>query len=100
MAGVTQESKSRRPLERLHAAAGPTPIRNSIKRKKGIVTALKNGAPIVCFTPVIASDMTGNMTPQRTEKQMLRKTRLLKRKNASRDSKLSSERSDRKRALR
>tara|TARA_B110000438_G_scaffold34794_1_gene34585 strand:- start:23 stop:403 length:381 start_codon:yes stop_codon:yes gene_type:complete len=46
---------------------------------------LKKGAPTVIFSPFTASDKTGNIVPQKTEKQINPKTILLNRKPLSRD---------------
>ena len=56
----------------------------------GTLTRLKNGASTVIFSPVTASEMTGNSVPQRTAKQLASRIRLLNRKLDSRETTLSS----------
>ena len=46
---------------------------------------MKKGAPTVIFSPFTASDKTGNIVPQKTEKQINPKTILLNRNPLSRD---------------
>tara|TARA_Y100000031_G_scaffold68927_1_gene76686 strand:+ start:258 stop:638 length:381 start_codon:yes stop_codon:yes gene_type:complete len=46
---------------------------------------LKKGAPTVIFSPFTASDKTGNIVPQKTEKQINPNTILLNRNPLSRD---------------
>ena len=56
----------------------------------GMFTRLKNGASTLIFSPVTASEITGNSVPQSTAKQLASRIRLLNRKLDSRESTLSS----------
>jgi hypothetical protein len=75
---------------RRHAIKGPTPVSSSRNSPMGTFTRLKNGASTLIFSPVTASEITGNRVPQRTAKQLASRIRLLKRKLDSRERTLSS----------
>src|SRR5262245_25808292 len=68
-----------------HASNGPTPVRNIRKIAMGTFTLLKNGGPTVIFTPLTASEITGNIVPQNTAKHAASRIRLLNMKLLSRD---------------
>src|SRR5436853_6249211 len=70
---------------RRHASSGPTPVRNMRKMAIGTFTLLKNGGPTVIFEPVTASEMIGNIVPQKTAKQAASRIRLLNMKLLSRE---------------
>ncbi len=65
------------------------PVRASSSRPSGTLTLLKNGGPTEILVPRTASDRIGKRVPHRTEKAMPTKSRLLKRKAASRLTMLS-----------
>src|SRR6516162_4491816 len=67
------------------ASRGPTPVRNIRKMAMGTLTLLKNGALTVIFLPVTASEITGNIVPQKTAKHAASRIRLLNMKLLSRD---------------
>ena len=69
---------------------GQTPVIKSKAKPIGTFTWLKKGGPIVIFTPLTASDITGNMVPQKTEKAAPTRMRLLNRKVLSRERRESS----------
>ena len=56
----------------------------------GTFTLLKNGASTEIFSPVTASEITGNSVPQSTAKQLASRIRLLNMKLDSRERTLSS----------
>src|ERR1051326_7101155 len=68
-----------------HASSGPTPVKNIRKIAIGTLTLLKNGALTVIFTPLTASEITGNIVPQNTAKHDASRIRLLNMKLLSRD---------------
>ena len=68
-----------------HASNGPTPVKNMRKIAIGTFTLLKNGGPTVIFTPLMASEITGNIVPQNTAKHAASRIRLLNRKLLSRE---------------
>ena len=51
----------------------------------GTFTLLKNGGPTVILDPVAASEIIGNIVPQKTAKQAASKIRLLNMKLLSRE---------------
>src|SRR3989449_7058547 len=69
---------------RRHAMSGPMPVSASNASPSGMLTWLKNGGPTVIFVPETSSDRIGNSVPHSTEKAIPMKSRLLKRKLASR----------------
>src|SRR5262249_31185085 len=73
-----------------HAISGPTPVSNNRNKPIGTLTRLKNGASTLIFSPVTASEITGNRVPHSTAKQLASRIRLLNRKLDSRESTLSS----------
>ena len=75
---------------RRQAISGPTPVRKSRNRPIGMLTRLKYGPSTEIFSPVTASEITGNSVPHRIEKQLASRMRLLNRKLDSRDNTLSS----------
>src|SRR3954453_5774107 len=79
---------------RRQAISGPTPVRNRRNSPIGTLILLKNGASTEIFSPVTASEITGNRVPQSTEKQLATRTRLLNMKLDSRERTLSSCASD------
>lgn len=64
---------------------GPTPVRNNKTNPMGAFTLLKNGAPTVIFSPRMASDRTGKIVPQNTEKHITTNITLFRRKPLSRE---------------
>src|SRR5580692_8185186 len=74
---------------RRHAISGPTPVSSSRNSPMGMFTRLKNGASTLIFSPVTASEITGNKVPHRIAKQLASRIRLLNRKLDSRESTLS-----------
>src|SRR5690349_9452855 len=74
---------------RRHAIRGPTPVRSSRNIAMGMFTRLKNGLSTLIFSPMTASVITGNSVPQRIEKQLASRIRLLNMKLDSRESTLS-----------
>src|SRR5204863_7677007 len=68
-----------------HASNGPTAVRNIRKIAIGTFTLLKKGALTVIFTPLTASEITGNIVPQKTAKQAASRIRLLNMKLLSRE---------------
>ena len=74
---------------RRHAISGPTPVSSIRNKPMGMFTRLKNGASTLIFSPVTASEITGNSVPHRIAKQLASRIRLLNRKLDSRDSTLS-----------
>ena len=71
------------------AISGPTPVRNIRNKPIGILMRLKNGASTLIFSPVTASEITGNSVPHSTAKQLASRIRLLNRKLDSRETTLS-----------
>src|SRR5262249_52391321 len=67
------------------ASSGPTPVRKIRKIAMRTFTLLKNGGPTVIFEPVTASEMIGNIVPQKTAKQAASRIRLLNMKLLSRE---------------
>src|SRR5271170_4987269 len=76
------------------AISGPTPVRNSSPNAIGMLMRLKNGASTLIFSPVTASEITGNNVPHSTAKQLATRIRLLNMKLDSRDITLSRRASD------
>src|SRR5512142_447583 len=72
------------------ASSGPTAVSSSKKSVIGVITRLKNGGPTVILVPCTHSLRTGKSVPQSTAKQAARRTRLLKRKLDSRETRASS----------
>src|ERR1700757_1228678 len=64
---------------------GPTPVRNIRNIAIGTFPLLKNGGPTVIFDPVTASEMIGNIVPQKTAKHAASRIRLLNMKLLSRE---------------
>ena len=71
------------------AISGPMPVRKISARPIGMLMRLKNGASTLIFSPVTASEITGNMVPHSTAKQLATRIRLLNMKLDSRDTTLS-----------
>src|SRR5690349_11457563 len=75
---------------RRHANNGPTPVRNNRNNPIGIMSRLNHGGSKLIFSPVTASEITGNSVPHNTAKQLASRTRLLNRKLDSRETTDSS----------
>src|SRR6266436_8572191 len=73
-----------------HASSGPTAVRKTRKRPRGMVTLLKNGGPTLILYPLTHSDRMGNSVPQRMANVTASNTRLLNRKLDSRETSDSS----------
>src|SRR5579863_7701213 len=71
------------------AISGPTPVRNINASPIGMLMRLKNGASTLIFSPVTASEITGNSVPHSTAKQLATRIRLLNMKLDSRETTLS-----------
>src|SRR5207244_7515143 len=67
------------------ASSGPTPVKKIRNTAMGTFTLLKNGGPTVIFDPVTASEIIGNIVPQKTAKQAASRIRLLNMKLLSRE---------------
>src|SRR5277367_1513343 len=76
------------------AINGPMPVRKIKANPIGMLMRLKNGASTLIFSPVTASEITGNMVPHSTAKQLATRIRLLNMKLDSRDITLSRRASD------
>src|SRR5579871_2105126 len=74
---------------RRQAMSGPTPVRKSSPKPIGMLIRLKNGASTLIFSPVKASEITGNNVPHNTAKQLASRIRLLNMKLDSRETTLS-----------
>ena len=70
---------------RRQAITGPTPISRISGRPNATAKKLKNGALTVIFSPVTASEMSGNVTPHSTANARPTNSRLLNRNVASRE---------------
>src|SRR5215470_8850108 len=68
-----------------HASSGPTPVKNIRKIAIGTLTLLKKGALTVILTFLTASEITGNIVPQKTAKHAASRIRLLNMKLLSRE---------------
>src|SRR5262245_15982737 len=68
-----------------HARRGPTTVRNHRKTAIRTLTLVKNGGPTVTVSPVTASEITGNIVPQKTAKHDASRIRLLNMKLLSRE---------------
>ena len=75
---------------RRQANSGPTPVRNSRNSPIGIMRRLNQAASRLIFSPLTASEITGNSVPHSTAKQLASRIRLLNRKLDSREITLSS----------
>src|SRR3982751_5000002 len=73
-----------------HESNGPKAVRNNNPKNIGIVTRLKNGGPTVTLVPCTHSDKSGKSVPHRMVKQAASRSRLLKRKLDSRETRASS----------
>src|SRR5258706_11978878 len=73
-----------------HAIIGPMPVSNSRPRPIGILMRLKKGESTLIFSPVKASEITGNIVPHSTAKQLASRIRLLNLNLDSRETPLSS----------
>ena len=74
---------------RRQAINGPTPVSSSRNIPMGMFTRLKKGVPTLIFSPVTASEITGNNVPHSTAKQLASRIRLLNMKADSRERTLS-----------
>ena len=72
------------------AKSGPAPVRKSRKMPSGTLIWLKYGALTVIFSPLTASESTGNMVPHRMAKHTPTSARLFSRKLLSLETKESS----------
>ena len=81
-------------VPRRQASIGPIPASSTSSRASGVVIRSKNGGPTLSFVPVIASEISGKYVPQAMTTHSATSTRLLRRKNASRDISESSLASD------
>ena len=72
------------------AINGQMPVNNNNSKPMGMLTWLKKGVPTLIFTPRTASEMMGNIVPQRTANAIPTKITLLNRKLLSREIKESS----------
>ena len=83
-------------MNRRHASIGPIAVSSTSTSASGVTSRLNQGGPTLASVPVIASEISGKKVPQRITRQSPTSTRLLSRKNASRESSESSRASERR----
>ena len=98
--GMPNVARRLRSDARRQAITGPTPISRISGRPNATTKKLKNGALTVIFSPVTASEMSGNVTPHSTANARPTNSRLLNRKVASRETSDSMRCSLRSRSMR
>src|SRR6185312_561889 len=75
---------------RRHAKSGPRPVSSSRNNPIGTIRRLNQAASRLIFSVENFSEITGNSVPQRTAKQLASRIRLVNRKLDSRETRLSS----------
>src|SRR3984893_12243873 len=85
-----KNARRRLSIELLRQAInGPMPVSSIRPNAMGTLMRLKNGASTLIFSPVTASEITGNSVPHSTAKQLASRIRLLNMKLDSRETTLS-----------
>ena len=83
-------------VTRRQASTGPIPVSSTSTRASGIVSRSNQGGPTLDSVPVSASEISGKKVPHMITRQSPSRTRLLSRKNASRESSESIRASERR----
>ena len=83
-------------MTRRQASTGPIPASSTSTSASGVTSRLNQGGPTLASVPVKASEINGKKVPQRITAHSATSTRLLRRKNASRERSESSRASERR----